>query len=57
MNEELTLLQQAMRIVEKHAPELFQVHSQKGRDFIHDMTKILELEKQMNNEPKSINAD
>jgi hypothetical protein len=57
MNENLTLLQQAMRIVEKHAPELFQVHSQKGRDFIHDMTKILELEKQMNNESKSINAD
>jgi hypothetical protein len=57
MKEELTLLQQAMRIVEKHAPELFEVYSQRGRDFIHDMTQILELEKKMNNEPKSINAD
>jgi hypothetical protein len=57
MNEELTLLQLAMRIVEKHAPELFQVHSQKGRDFIHDMTQILELEKKMYHEPKSKHAD
>lgn len=40
MNE-LTLLQKAMRIVEKHEPGLFDVHTQKGRNFIHDMQDLL----------------
>jgi hypothetical protein len=40
---ELTMLQRAMRIVEKHEPSLFNVHTQKGRDFIRDMNKLLHL--------------
>ena len=39
--EELTLLQRAMRIVEQHAPALFDVHTQRGRDFIHAMQELL----------------
>jgi hypothetical protein len=39
---ELTLLQKAMRIVEQHEPSLFDVHTQKGRNFIHDMHDLLE---------------
>ena len=36
--EELTLLQRAMRIVEQHAPALFDVHTQRGRD-LYTLTK------------------
>lgn len=41
MNE-LTLLQKAMRIVEEHEPSLFDVHTNKGRDFIRAMSKIVD---------------
>ena len=40
MND-LTILQKAMRIVEQHEPGLFDVHTQKGRDFIHHMQELL----------------
>jgi hypothetical protein len=39
---ELTLLQKAMRVVEQHEPSLFDVHTQKGRNFIHDMHDLLQ---------------
>jgi hypothetical protein len=38
---ELTLLQRAMRIVEEHEPGLFDVHTNKGRDFIRAMDNLL----------------
>lgn len=41
--DELTLLQRAMRIVEKHEPGLFDVNTQKGRNFIHDMQSLLHM--------------
>jgi hypothetical protein len=40
----LTFLQKAMRIVEQHEPSLFAVHTQKGRNFIHDMHELLKEE-------------
>ena len=40
MNE-LTLLQKAMRIVEEHEPSLFDVHTNKGRDFIRAMSELI----------------
>jgi len=40
----LTFLQKIMRIVEQHEPSLFAVHSQKGRNFIHDMQELLKEE-------------
>ena len=40
MNE-LTLLQKAMRIVEEHEPSLFDVHTNKGRDFICAMSELI----------------
>ena len=45
MNE-LTLLQKAMRIVEEHEPSLFDVHTNKGRDFIRAMSKLIEEKEQ-----------
>ena len=45
MNE-LTLLQKAMRIVEEHEPSLFEVHTNKGRDFIRAMSKLIEEKEQ-----------
>jgi hypothetical protein len=39
--DELTLLQKAMRMVEKHEPGLFDVHTQRGRNFIQDMQDLL----------------
>ena len=42
MNE-LTLLQKAMRIVEKHEPSLFNVHTNKGRDFIREMWELIPI--------------
>lgn len=39
---ELTLLQKAMRIVEEHEPSLFDVYTNKGRDFIHAMSKVVD---------------
>ena len=38
---ELTLLQKAMRVVEEHEPGLFDVHTNKGRDFIRAMSNLL----------------
>jgi|LakMenEpi03Aug12_release.lakeMendotaPanAssembly.Ray.scaffolds.fasta_scaffold6156913_1 hypothetical protein len=38
---ELTLLQKAMRVVEEHEPSLFDVHTNKGRDFIRAMHNLL----------------
>jgi len=40
--DELTLLQKAMRVVEEHEPGLFDVHTNKGRDFIRHMSKIVD---------------
>ena len=40
----LTFLQKVMRIVEQHEPSLFAVHTQKGRNFIHDMHDLLKEE-------------
>ena len=45
MNE-LTLLQKAMRIVEEHESSLFDVHTNKGRDFIRAMSKLIEEKEQ-----------
>jgi hypothetical protein len=45
MNE-LTLLQKAMRVVEEHEPGLFDVHTNKGRDFIQAMQKVLDTHEQ-----------
>ena len=45
MNE-LTLLQKAMRIVEEHEPSLFNLHTNKGRDFIGAMSKLIEEKEQ-----------
>lgn len=53
MNE-LTLLQKAMRIVEEHEPSLFDVHTNKGRDFIRAMSKLIE-EKETEIEDDMIN--
>ena len=53
MNE-LTLLQKAMRIVEKHEPGLFDVHTNKGRDFIREMSELIaEKESEIEFKPKS----
>ncbi len=41
----LTALQQAMRIVEKYAPNLFNVFSQDSRDFLNEVRPYLEQEK------------
>lgn len=41
----LTALQQAMRIVEKHAHNLFNVYNADSRAFLDEMTKCLELER------------
>ena len=40
----LTALQQAMRIVEQYAPQLFDTYNANGRAFIDEMTKLLKLE-------------
>ena len=40
----LTALQQAMRIVEKYAPNLFNVYSLESRNFLYDMKNLLEEE-------------
>lgn len=40
----LTALQQAMRIVEKHAHNLFNVYNADSRVFLDEMSKCLELE-------------
>ena len=42
----LTALQEAMRIVEKYAPNLFNVFSQDSRDFLNEVKPYLEKEKQ-----------
>ncbi len=55
MNE-LTLLQKAMRIVEEHEPSLFDVHTNKGRDFIRAMSELItEKESEIEMERKSYN--
>ena len=41
----LTALQQAMRIVEKHAHNLFNVYNSDSRAFLDEMAKCLELER------------
>jgi hypothetical protein len=51
---ELTLLQKAMRIVEEHEPSLFDVHTNKGRDFIRAMSELItEKETEIELERKS----
>lgn len=40
----LTALQQAMRIVEKHAHNLFNVYNADSRAFLDEMAKCLKLE-------------
>jgi hypothetical protein len=42
----LTALQEAMRIVEKYAPNLFNVFSQDSRDFLNEVKPCLEQEKE-----------
>ena len=42
----LTALQQAMRIVEQYAPQLFDTYNANGRNFIDEMTKLLEVERE-----------
>ena len=42
----LTALQEAMRIVEKYAPNLFNVYSQDSRDFLNEIKPCLEQEKE-----------
>jgi len=42
----LTALQEAMRIVEKYSPSLFQVYTQDSRNFLSEMKACLEKEKQ-----------
>ena len=42
----LTALQQAMRIVEKHAYNLFNVYNADSREFLDEMAKCLELERE-----------
>jgi hypothetical protein len=51
---ELTLLQKAMRVVEEHEPGLFDVHTNKGRDFIHAMQKVLDTHQQEIKEQQQI---
>lgn len=41
-----TALQQAMRIVEKHAHNLFNVYNADSRAFLDEMAKCLELERE-----------
>jgi hypothetical protein len=40
----LTALQEAMRIVEKYAPNLFNIYSLESRNFLYDMKNLLEDE-------------
>jgi len=42
----LTALQQAMRIVEQYAPQLFDTYNANGRRFIDEMTKLLDVERE-----------
>lgn len=42
----LTALQQAMRIVEKYAPQLFDTYNANARNFIDEMTPILAVERE-----------
>ena len=42
----LTALQQAMRIVEKHAHNLFNVYNADSRAFLDEMAKCLQLERE-----------
>ena len=42
----LTALQQAMRIVEQYAPQLFDTYNANGRAFIDEMTKLLDVERE-----------
>ena len=49
---ELTLLQKAMRVVEEHEPSLFDVHTNKGRDFIRAMSELLNVEREQMKAPQ-----
>jgi hypothetical protein len=49
---ELTLLQKAMRVVEEHEPALFDVHTNKGRDFIRAMSELLNVEREQMKAPQ-----
>ena len=49
---ELTLLQKAMRVVEEHEPSLFDVHTNKGRDFIRAMSELLNVEREQIKAPQ-----
>ncbi len=49
---ELTLLQRAMRVVEEHEPSLFDVHTNKGRDFIRAMSELLNVEREQTKIPQ-----
>lgn len=49
----LTALQQAMRIVEKHAHNLFNVYNADSRAFLDEMSKCLELEREQMEEAVS----
>jgi hypothetical protein len=49
---ELTLLQKAMRVVEEHEPSLFDVHTNKGRDFIRSMSELLNVEREQMKTPQ-----
>jgi hypothetical protein len=49
---ELTLLQRAMRVVEEHEPGLFDVHTNKGRDFIRAMSELLNVEREQMKGPQ-----
>ena len=49
---ELTLLQKAMRVVEEHEPGLFDVHTNKGRDFIRAMSELLDVEREQIKSPQ-----
>ena len=42
----LTALQEAMRIVEKYAPNLFTVYTMDSRDFLNEVQSCLDQERQ-----------
>jgi hypothetical protein len=44
--EKLTALQQVMRDIEQHYPNLFDLNTAQGREFVSNFYKYLEIEKE-----------
>lgn len=53
----LTALQQAMRIVEQYAPQLFDTYNANGRRFVDEMTKLLDVEREQMGLPNCKSVD